>query len=131
MNELEDSFNVSLRTDMSTMKELAASNILCRVKRSDCGFCEDHIYLNAKLFDTSIVCYYGSLNLAEHAPLEVALLFDEVEVTLSGDNVLKFSNVMVMDILPKPHFFKGTVDHIELLLSIDMSESQLNCILAS
>ena len=69
------------------------------------------------------------MELANISPLKVSLVLGDIEVDLQGNDKLISQFVHIYDIAPSTHFFLGTVSHLSLRLSHDLSAYQLNCIL--
>lgn len=59
------------------------------------------------------------------------MIVDETEVDLTGNTILRFNRLVIMTTSPSGYVFKGTANLIVMLLSRDMSNYALNCIIAS
>ena len=79
------------------------------------------MFFEGLLDGNTIRCYKGLLELANISPLKVSLLLGDIEVDLQGNDKLISQFVHIFDITPSTHFFLGTVNHLSLRLSHDLS----------
>ena len=83
MSEIEESFDIDIFTDPTTLTAIAKTQIACRLQsREDCESCNKEMYLEGELVGDTVRCFKGQLELANMSPVKVSLVFDDIEVEL-------------------------------------------------